>query len=86
MSLRDCSDAELAFELALRSKLSVIESSSRSFDDYLNGTLGRLDDDTWASVQASVFDALEECDRQLFRIRKGISESIPGEYSGPSYD
>ena len=85
MSLRSCSDAELAFELALRSKLSAIESSSRSFDVYLDGSLGPLDDDAWSSVQAAVFDTLAECDRQLYRIRKGISESAPGEYDGPSY-
>ena len=84
MSLRDFSDAELAFELAVRSKLSAIESSCRSFEDYLDGSLPH-DNAAFTAVKDAVFDALTECDRQLYRIRKGVSESAPGEYDGPSY-
>jgi len=86
MSLRDCSDAELAFELALRSKLSSLASDARSFEDYLDGTFHLLSGDVWDDIQADVFATLDECSRQLFRIRKGISESSSGEYDGPTYD
>jgi len=86
MSLRDCSDAELAFELALRSKLSSLASDARSFEDYLDGTFYLLSGDIWDDIQADVFAALDECSRQLFRIRKGISESADGAYDGPTYD
>jgi len=84
MSIRLYSDAELAFELALRSKLSAIESSARSFEDYLDGSLP-LDNAALVNVKDAVLDTLAECDRQLYRIRKGVSESAPGEYDGPSY-
>ena len=73
MSLRDCSDAELAFEFTLRAKLSDISNYARCFDDYLDGTLP-INPDSWTAIQCDVFDALAECCLELKRIRKSIPE------------
>ena len=90
MSLRSCSDAELAFELALRSKLSAIASQARSFDDFLDGTCSGGGYDgvhpEWAAIESDLFEALDTCLATVRGIRKGVFESATGEYSGRAYD
>lgn len=89
MSLRSCSDAELAFELALRSKLSAIASEARSFDDFLDGTCCAGNDGVhpaWVAIERDLFAALDKCRADLRGIRKGVFESATGEYSGRAYD
>jgi len=89
MSLRFCSDAELAFELALRSKISSLTSEARSFDEFLDGTLCSGNDvvhPAWDDISSDVFSVLDDAIASLRQIRKGVFESASGEYSGPAYD
>ena len=89
MSIRSCSDAELAFELALRSKLSSLTSEVRSFDDFLDGSCCSGNDGVhpaWDDISSDVFNVLDSAAASLRQIRKGVFESASGEYSGPSYD
>ena len=89
MSLRSCSDAELSFEIRLRSELAAVAAEARSFDDFLDGTCCSGNDGVhpeWDVISADVFAALERCRADLCGIRKGVFESAPGEYSGRAYD
>ena len=86
MSLRSCSDLELAFELAIRARLSVIGSAARSFDDFLDCAGNDGVHPAWVAIERDLFACLDECCADLGRIRKGVVESAPGEYSGRAYD